>query len=291
MNQQINQQWQNLLQNLGEWRGSFTRFSPQGEVLEDWPTTVTLAGLDHNQTVQITVNYHTAPEHNVQMTLNTVGRDMLIHENGAFSWGSMQVSPLGEFGTELGLRHGDRRLRIVQRFMDREFQRATLIREALPNSTTPEGTALTVTDVVGTWRGQGISLFTDARSPLTVDCTTTVTLASEGLGWTDAHLGESLHFTPAQESEASDPTQTSNLSKVYDAEAGSNPLNATRIRLLLLPGGAFSRCPVRVPLGQPFALEVGWHFTPQHRYRLRREYDGAGTWISLTLITEERLPF
>jgi hypothetical protein len=45
-------QWDCLLQNLGEWQGSFTRFSPQGEQLEDTPTVVSFEGLNNNQTIR-----------------------------------------------------------------------------------------------------------------------------------------------------------------------------------------------------------------------------------------------
>jgi hypothetical protein len=45
-------QWECLLQNLGEWQGSFTRLSPQGELLEDIPSETILEGLNNNQTVR-----------------------------------------------------------------------------------------------------------------------------------------------------------------------------------------------------------------------------------------------
>ena len=34
----MSSQWQNFLQNLGEWRGSFTGISPSGAVLKDTPS-------------------------------------------------------------------------------------------------------------------------------------------------------------------------------------------------------------------------------------------------------------
>lgn len=36
----MTQQWNNLLTHLGVWEGSFTRLSPQGEVIEDTPSLV-----------------------------------------------------------------------------------------------------------------------------------------------------------------------------------------------------------------------------------------------------------
>ncbi|NES91376.1 DUF3598 family protein, partial [Okeania sp. SIO2B9] len=31
-------QWENFLQNLGEWHGSFTKISAQGDIVEDTPS-------------------------------------------------------------------------------------------------------------------------------------------------------------------------------------------------------------------------------------------------------------
>ena len=41
--------WQNFLQNLGEWRGSFTQVSLTGEILDSTPSILTLEGLEDNQ--------------------------------------------------------------------------------------------------------------------------------------------------------------------------------------------------------------------------------------------------
>ncbi len=44
-------QWDCLLQNLGEWHGSFTQLSPQGALLQDTPTVVSFEGKNNNQTM------------------------------------------------------------------------------------------------------------------------------------------------------------------------------------------------------------------------------------------------
>lgn len=46
-------QWENFLQNLGEWHGSFTQISPRGEVLQDTPSIISLEGLNDNKTVRL----------------------------------------------------------------------------------------------------------------------------------------------------------------------------------------------------------------------------------------------
>lgn len=45
-------QWEALLKNLGEWQGSFTVLSPQGELLEDNKSIVSLEGLNDNQKIR-----------------------------------------------------------------------------------------------------------------------------------------------------------------------------------------------------------------------------------------------
>ncbi|MBD0387112.1 MAG: DUF3598 family protein, partial [Nostoc sp. C3-bin3] len=47
-------QWECLLQNLGVWEGSFTNFSPEGTLLNDTPSHLSLEGLNNNQTVRLT---------------------------------------------------------------------------------------------------------------------------------------------------------------------------------------------------------------------------------------------
>lgn len=42
----LRSQWDCLLANLGAWQGAFTSFSPQGELLEDTPTLVSLQGVN-----------------------------------------------------------------------------------------------------------------------------------------------------------------------------------------------------------------------------------------------------
>ena len=46
-------QWENFLQNLGEWHGSFTQLSTRGEVLKDIPSILSLEGFNDNKTVRL----------------------------------------------------------------------------------------------------------------------------------------------------------------------------------------------------------------------------------------------
>lgn len=89
-------QWESLLQNLGEWQGSFTRFSPQGTLLEDIQSMVSLAGLNNNQTIRQIVSRQGQAD--LVLEYSSVSRSTLFFANGAFSQGSIQLAPFTEFG-------------------------------------------------------------------------------------------------------------------------------------------------------------------------------------------------
>ncbi|NJK28420.1 MAG: DUF3598 family protein, partial [Coleofasciculaceae cyanobacterium SM2_3_26] len=102
-------QWSCLLENLGVWQGSFTRFSPDGGLQTDTPTEVSLEGIHDNQTVRQTIRrflpaalaaaepqvqetaappqvQETAAEPQVQETIleySSLGRGVLFFETGA----------------------------------------------------------------------------------------------------------------------------------------------------------------------------------------------------------------
>src|SRR6476469_5766348 len=149
-------QWECLLQNLGEWQGSFTRLSPQGEVLEDTPTITTLEGLNNNQTIRQSIRRF-YPSQEVQeqvLEYSSLARSVMFFENGAFSQGSIQWGPFSEFGAELGLIDGDRRLRLVQLYnRDSQFDKITLIREKLAGTNSPERSHLSLDQLLGEWQG------------------------------------------------------------------------------------------------------------------------------------------
>ena len=53
--------WQNFLKNLGEWRGSFTRLTPQGEVVGSTPSILTLEGFEENKLVRFRLRRYDNP--------------------------------------------------------------------------------------------------------------------------------------------------------------------------------------------------------------------------------------
>ncbi|MBZ8181062.1 DUF3598 family protein [Oscillatoria salina] len=163
-------QWNNLLQNLGEWHGSFTRFSPQGEELEDTPTVVSLEGVNNNQAIHLVVRRLPPgqPPQEKVLDFSSLSRGALFFPNGAFSQGSLQWSPFAEFGAELGLINESRRMRLVQMFnKESKLEFISLVREKLAGTDTPERNPLTVEQLLGEWQGEAMSIYPDFSSPET----------------------------------------------------------------------------------------------------------------------------
>ena len=273
-------QWECLLKNLGEWQGSFTRFSPQGQQLEDTPSVVSLEGLNNNQTIRQTIRL-CPPNQTVDekvLEYSSLNRSILFFENGAFSQGSMQWGPFSEFGAELGLIDGNRRVRLVQLFnKDSQLSQLTLIREKLADTDAPEHPELTLEQLLGEWEGEAVTMYPDWRSPDTYptrlklycqDPNRLVQQLTYGTGTSVRTLTSSAQINGS----------------VLHFDQGSLP-----VQVLLLPDGASSNCPLQVKPGHFFVLEVGWLVQPDQRQRLVRSYSDKGEWVSLSLIKEQRV--
>jgi hypothetical protein len=273
-------QWECLLKNLGEWQGSFTRFSPQGEQLEDTPTVVSLEGLNDNQTIRQIVR-RLPPDQPVDekvLEYSSLNRSVLFFENGAFSQGSIQWGPFSEFGAELGLIEDNRRLRLVQLFnKESQLSRLTLIREKLAGTNAPERPALTLEQLLGEWQGEAVTIYPDWRSPDTY--LTQLKLHCEN----SDRLVQQLTFGTGASVRTITSTAKINGSILHFDQS---PLPT---QVLLLPDGASSTCPLQVKPGHFFILEVGWLLQPDRRQRLVRSYNDKGEWVSLTLVREQRV--
>ena len=274
-------QWDSLLANLGTWQGSFSRFSPEGILQDETSSRVTLEGISDNRTIRQTIQQFSNQTGEITsdkvLEYSTLGRSILLFETGEFSQGSIQFSPFSEFGAELGLMQGDRRLRLVQLF-DKESQLSslTLIREhrqkspvAKPVATVAERPPLTVNQLVGTWHGEAVTLYPDWRSPERY--ATTLSVQREGDRLVQQITTPEMSFTSTAAIEGC----------ILRFEQGKYP-----VRVVLLPDGASSNTPMIIPRGQPFFLEVGWLIAEGLRQRMIRRYDAQGGWISLTLVTE-----
>ncbi len=274
----MSSQWQYLLKNLGEWQGSFTRLSPHGEELEDIPTIVTLEGLNDNKTIHQLVRKLPPhqPANDLVLEYSSLGKNVLFFENGAFSQGSMQWSPYSQFGAELGLIWGDRRLRLVQLFEgsgDSKLTSLTLIREKLAGSQTPERPPLSLEQLLGEWQGEAVTMYPDMRKADTFQ--THLAIQHEG----DSRFKQKLTFgTRTIESSA----QITDSKLTFDQ--GKMP-----IQVLFLPDGCSANCPLQIKPRLPFVLELGWLVEPGLRQRIIRSYSAKGEWLSVTLVEERKI--
>ncbi len=265
-------QWECLLQNVGVWEGSFTRFSPQGELLSDIPSVVSLEGLNNNQTIRQIIRLR---EDEKVLEYSSLGRSVLFFENGEFSQGSIQLAPFAEFGAEFGFIQENRRLRLVQLFdKNGNLDKLTLIREHLAGTEPPQRPPLTVDDLLGEWRGEAVTIYPDWRSPDTFSSTLQLQLDDAG------RLIQRLTFGERTISS----TATIKGSIIHFDQDPQK-----QVQVLLLPNGASANSPLKVQLRQTFILEVGWLVEPNLRQRMIRSYSDKGEWVSLTLVTERRV--
>ncbi len=272
--------WENFLQNLGEWRGSFTSVSLEGELLDSTPSILNLEGLENNQLVRFRLRrygsggYSQPPLSDYSQEYRTVGSQNIFFETGAFSKGSLQLAPFSEFGAEYGFVAENRRLRFVQLY-DRQgnLSSLTLIREFRSGTDARERPPLTVEQLLGQWQGTACTAYADWRPSDT--CSTRLEVQDLG----DGRLRQQLSF--------GDRTLTSTAQitgNILLFEEGPSPR-----KVLLLPDGTSSNTPLQLTLRQPFWVEVGWLVTEQQRQRLIRSYNEKGEWISATHVIEHRV--
>lgn len=274
-------QWECLLENLGCWQGSFSRLSPKGEILEDIPSETSLELKEDQQTVrQVVRRFYDGQPQDLILEYRTLNTSVLLFENGAFSQGSIQFAPFTEFGAELGLIYGDRRLRLIPIYnKSSQLDRFTLIREHLPHSTTPERPPLTIDALLGIWEGEAISISPDWLIP---EVTSTMT------EW--KRDGDRAVMSLQMATSTGKQTITS----IAEIDA-LNPqiLHFTQdnlsIQTLFLPDGASLTCPETIKSRQPFRLAISWLLESRLHQRMIRSYDTRGAWTNLTLVTERKV--
>jgi hypothetical protein len=270
--------WENFLKNLGEWVGSFTQVSTDGELLTSTPSILTLEGLEDNQLVRFRVRrFANSPSE--QPTVDTtqeyrsLGKQAVFFDTGAFSKGSLQVAPFSEFGAEYGFVAGDRRSRLVQLFGKQgSFDSLTLIREIRSGTEATLRPDLTVAQLVGKWTGTARTIYADWKAPET-------TAVSLEIRETNGCLEQQLAFG----------TRTIASTARIEGNRLQFETGATPRRILLLPDGMSSNTPLQISHREPFFVEAGWLLSENERQRLIRSYNEKGEWISSTHVIEHRL--
>lgn len=238
-------QWQNFLQNLGAWSGSFTGISPSGTVLKDTPSLLTLAAGETDASGAITMvrfglqrfeggDRGAAPGSDLSQEYRSLGRQVVFFETGTFCKGSLQLAPSTVFGGEFGFIYGDRRHRLVLLYReDGARDQLVLIREFRQGSAAQECPPLTPEQLEGTWRGSSATITADWPEP--------------------DRTSVELSFGPEQ-----------------------------MAAFQWLPDGGYVSWPQQVSHRQAFITEGGWLTGPNRLERLIRRYDASGAWLSAT---------
>ncbi|MGK7941791.1 MAG: DUF3598 family protein [Crocosphaera sp.] len=275
----IENNWQNFLKNLGEWRGSFTKISPQGDILDSTLSIINLEALEDNKLVKFRLrrfpgnSYQETPTQDYEQDYRTLGKQLIFFDTGTFSKGSLQLAPFSEFGSEFGFIKGDRRLRCVLLYnRQNDFSHITLIREFRKDSHAQEHPTLTLEQLLGKWQGTAYTAYPDFRPMDKFETTLEVQKV-------DNH-------TIQQQLSFAGKTITSK-GKIKDNKIVFNGERPRQI--LLLPDGTSTNNPLKLELRKPCFLEVGWLVNERERQRLIRNYDATGAWIRSTLVIEHKI--
>lgn len=280
----MKKQWDCVLQNLGEWEGSFTHLSPQGELIEDVPSVISLTGMNDNQSIHLVLRryYFTHPgssefeQKELAFEFSAPSSGALFFETGAFSEGSPYFATNILFGAEFGFIESDRRMRLIQQFDSSNSQlfKLTLVRERRVGTTAPERPHLALDDFLGEWEGEAVTLYLDGRPSVSDKTRLKCDRTSEN------HLVLSSGKETDCPLKIADNGNQSCLNFEQDSQ---------QYQIVLLPDGATSTCPTKIISGHPFFMEVSWLIQPRLRQRMIRSYDDKGKWDSLTLVTERRI--
>ena len=273
--------WENFLKTLGEWQGSFTSVSTEGELLDSTSSILNLEGLENNQLVRFRLRRfgsggdNQPPISDYVQEYRSLGKEIIFFETGAFSKGSLQLAPFTEFGAEYGFVAENRRLRFVQLYDSQgALIRLTLIREFKSGTDARERPQLTLKQLLGRWEGTACTAYSDLRPSETY--ATSLEVKDIGGG----QLQQQLSFGDRT------ITTTARIERfnILHFEEGSY----TR-KILLLPDGTSSNTPLHLNLRQPFFVEVGWLAADNERQRLIRSYNDKGEWSSATHVIERRV--
>jgi Domain of unknown function (DUF3598) len=271
-------QWECVLENLGEWVGSFTTVTAQGEPVDDIPSIIKLEGIRDNQAVHLVLTrFYTLPNSTERYPKEVVwdfstppGIGAIYFETGAFSSGALAVTEGVKTIAEFSLKEIDRRFRMIQTFdVNQRLDRVTFVREHRQGTTASERPYLNISDLLGTWKGIATTFDANSRSPIVTNIESTLTASDSGYQLVEAD-------------DSIDLTLTSQRLLQF-----SGNKDGQSYQMLFLPDGGYTSTPTQIQLGCPFFLEIGWVYQPGKRQRLVRRYDGTGKWCGATFISEE----
>ncbi len=286
-------QWDCIRQNVGVWHGSFTQFSAEGKRVKDTPSVLRLEETELNEKMQLTLERMPAGEspNTVQRTFSAPGPAPYVYffESGAFSQGASQWRPFSQFGAEMSIKVGDRRVRFVVMYESTaegtsQIDYVTLIREAQEKGVQFEQPDLSVRSLLGRWIGK-VEVLHAAMTPL-----------SEGDSqwqFENSKLASDEQFGELKQSVCLSGEETDLTVDGPVVLQGALPY-----RLMPLPNGAYCLTPQTIRKGEAFRVEVGWLWGAGRcsdgsdgdglRSRLIRYYDAQGVWTHTALIEDKR---
>lgn len=241
-------QWDNFLQNLGTWRGSFSSLSADGQVLSSTPSILSLEKGNEERLVHFRLRRFAdqtcegEPIHDLQQDYRSLGRQVVFFETGTFCKGSLQVAPGSAFGAEFGFIHADRRHRLVQLHRnDGSFDKLVLIREFRSGTEAEDYPPLESSQLQDSWSGTAATISADWPEPDFEPCCFSLNLSADS----------------AQQ-------------------------------LTWMPDGGYHLTPREINHRHAFEVEAGWLTGPNRLERLIRRYDAKGAWQSATQIIASR---
>ena len=239
-------QWEMLLRNAGEWRGSFDTLDRNLQLTKRQPSILRIESASSCAAISLTLQfwpsnpsskadpYSGEPARRIAQSFSRPDPDLRFFNTGSFSRGAPQVSSWSRLYAEFGFLHADRRHRLVLLWdgADR-FDHLVLIREFRAGTSATENPALTRDQLLGTWQAQDVSLDRDGSLIDAAPSTSLVKLESDhlaGVTW--------------------------------------------------LPDGGAFRVPQRIDQHQTFKVESLWMATPQRLEWIQRCYGDDGRWLS-----------
>ncbi len=276
-------QWDCIRQNVGTWYGSFTQFSADGEQVKDTPSVLMLEETELDKKMQLTLERTPSGEstNTVRQTFSAPGPAPYVYffESGAFSQGASQWSAFKQFGVEMSIKAGDRRVRFVVMYESTaegtsRLDYVTLIRETREQDGQFEEPALWARSLFGQWKGKAEVLHA-AMNPLSE--------SNSEWQFEDSMLTSRERFDESEQS-VSLSGEAANL-----AAAGPVTLQgALPYQLMPLPNGTYCLTPQTIGKGEAFRVEVGWLRKEGARSRLIRYYNAQGVWTHTALIEDRR---
>lgn len=283
----LDDQWACIRQNIGVWEGAFLQFSPVGALVKETPSVLTLEETEPDKTMALTLERFPEGEdkkvNRLTFTAPGPAPSVYFFGGGGFAQGSPQWSSFGQFGTEISLKVGDRRVRYVIMYEGTTrytsvLKYVTLICETQSGGSQFVEKAMSAEQLLGTWEGTAEVIYSTGAPFTTGDSR-----------W---RLDKDLALSCKEQFDE----KTMLLSVVGDAEGTVSSENVVGLKatekneldyqVMLLPKGAYCLLPQEIKRECDFRIEVGWLSAAHRRHRLIRYYDARGVWTGSALVED-----